>query len=258
MQFLKEQLRDFWQFFKMYRHSGSASSKMRFRKYIYLLVVSIFAFFLISAHLAGPGSFTLSYPLACFIGIAIGVGYASNTKPTIISVSPFSPKQRTVFGYLLCIVYVIIFTVFMIVITILFLLIIALFAFLATGENILIIEESIIQTSARGDLIYFFIGLCFFFSVYTISHIGSRKIRNIAITIWFMVAETLMLVFVNVVSTASNHGVYPGFSFTADVLINIDKLAHPWVPLLIAGLLTLVAFGTSVYTSYNCHRSRKF
>ncbi len=258
MQFLKEQLSDFWQYFKMYQHSGSASSKTRFRKYIYLLVVSIVAFIMLSSHLTGPGHLSLNYPLACFIGIAIGVGYVSNTKPSLISVSPFSPKQKTVFGYLLSIVYLIIFTVFMIAVTMLFILIVALFAFLASGENIFVIEESIIQTSYRGDLIYCFLGLCYFFSVYTISHIGKRKIRNIAITIWFIVIETLMLVLVNVVSTASNGGIYPGFSFSADVLLDIDKLAHPWVPILIAGILSAVAFGTSVYTSYRCHRTRDF
>lgn len=259
MNFIKEQLNDFWQYFKMFGHAGANASKTRFRHFLYLLFVVIISFIFASVHLySTANSTTINYTIAFLAGFAIGVGYQSNNRPTLLTVSPFSPKQRTVFNYLVSLVYTIIYTVFVVVIMILLILIMALVAFLVSGENIFTAGEIIEQNSYWHDLLCDFTGLYFFFSVYAVTHITKRKYRNIAITLWFVLNEVLMLVLVNVVNTASNGGVYPGFAFTTPLSTAIDNLAHPWVPALIAGLMTAVAFGLSIFSSYTCHRSRKF
>lgn len=246
----------------MYRGVNAGNSGNALKGNLFAFGVLLFSFIMLSTQ-TGISSTGFLYNIlhGFFIGAAFGVGVNARIKPSFTSVAPFSPKQRIVYSYLSTILVAIIACVFWTVITMAFAGIIGLIAFLASGENIFIASEDIIKKSAYYNGYDVLFGLYMWLSVYALSFIPRTKYRNIAFAVWFAVNEALALVLVNVCyqAYAAQAGMeaYRGFMFAAPIYEQMDYLAHPWVLLLIMGILAAAAFAASLVMSIRYFRTTK-
>lgn len=258
MKYIKGQIKDFWHYFKLYYRVRQTSSG-KFRNEVYAFIALIFAIFIFYVQVnIGLNSFAINFFTAILCGSAFGMGMVARTKPSTLSVAPFSPKQRVVFAYLTAILNAIIYSLIFIAIMTVCMLLMALIAFLASGENVFVVsEEGVLDASKWSEMFYSLFELYLFFSIYAISHIERQRHRNIAITVWFVVSEALMLVLVNAIFRATYPGTMHFVMFTAFATY-IDNLANPWVPSLVVGILAAIAFIASVFISYRRHRSLNF
>ncbi len=264
MNAIVKQFKEFWLYFRLYsRTSNGESSRQLFKQRLYFFIVTIFSVTMVVSQVGSrPDGFTINMLLAFFCGSAFGAGYVTSIRPSLLSVSPFSPRQRIIFSYLAAVLYAVIACILYTLIMIVFILVVALIAFLATGENIFVVEESFTTVSGWFNGFEVFFTLYMFFSLYAISYIERNRNRNIAATVWFVFTEAMTLLLVNSVNRAwssANGGVVPSFVMGgADVPARMGALAFPWVPLLVMGILALLAFAASLYLSYRRHRSRNF
>lgn len=264
---IKSQFKDFWAYFRLTRYGAPNDANNGSRQHIFLLVGAC-ATVLAVMFQTGMGGDTvaLDFAAAFFVGAAIGIGITTSIKPSLLSVAPFSPKQRVVFSYLSAILMALIAFVFYIIVVLAFMLVVAFFAYISTGLNIFIAaEDDIISYATSGwydafAAIYFFY---MFFTSFAISHIDRQKYRNIATVIWFVVTEALTLVLINCCADAYNRAVFNDYTGRHSIEIfsllytEYDYLAHPWVPVLVLGVLTVGVMGLSVWLSIKRHRSGK-
>lgn len=262
MQAIKKQFKDFWLYFRCFNKgissTSNSSSAMWFKENGFMLFALIVSVIFFTVHLNGSlNTFTFNIPMAFLAGAAFGVGASARIKPSLMSVAPFSPKQRVVFSYLSAELMAIICMVFYTLFIILIMCIIALLAFVFSGENIFVISENVTHTSANFDLFVLFYMLYVWASVYAISHIKRRKYRNIAMAVWAVVTEALLLLFVNICNSLflKQSGAAYEFAFMVELNDAINSLALPWLPALIMSLLALAAFAVSLVTSIRFYRS---
>lgn len=263
MNAILKQFKDFWLYFRMYSiTSNKDSGRQLFKQRVYFFIVVIISVTMLVSQVGSrPNGVSYNMFIAFLCGSAFGAGYVTAIRPSLLSVSPYSPRQRIIFNYLSSLLYAIIASILYTVLMILFMLVVALIAFLVTGENIFVVEEEITTVSNWFNGFEVFFALYLYFSIYAISYIERRRNRNIVATVWFVVTEALTLLLINSVNRAwyGNGDIVPSFVFGgADVPARMGALACPWVPLLIAGILTLLAFAASLYLSYRRHRSRNF
>lgn len=257
MKTLKRQFKEFWLYFRCVRkgvYNGyGALSKWNFIAF-FLVILAVIMF----STQTGLSDSGFSYNLlhASFMGAALGVGLTAAIKPSLLSVAPFSPKQRVVFGYISTALMAIICCVVWIAFMLAFFSVIGLFAFIFTGENIFVVSEDIIKKSEYYEGWNILFGLYMWLSVYAISFLQGAKRRNIVFAVWFAVTEALILVLVNVCNTAAQSGAGK-FLFSAPVYEQIDCLALPWLPVLITGILAALAFAASLASSIIFFRTKK-
>lgn len=260
MKALKRQLKDFRLYFRCYLKGVSTpngSSAIWFKENAFELFVLLIGILFFMVNIGGTqGGIPVGVPVAFLLGAAFVAGANARVKPSLMSVAPFSPKQRVVFSYLSAVLTALICTVFYIVVIILFLCIIALIMFIISGENFFAVIVNVPDVSVlSGNYVLFslFLGIYMWASVYAVSFIPRRLYRNIAITVWLTVTEALLLILVNICDGAlSGAG---GFVFLADLNVAIDRLALPWLPLLVTGLLAAAAFAASVISSVRFFRT---
>lgn len=257
MKTLKRQFKEFWLYFKCVRKGVYSSSGALSKQNIFALILVIIAFIMFSMQTGFfVSGFSFDLSRSFFIGAALGVGLTAGIKPSLLSVAPFSPKQRVVFSYISTALLAIICCVFWIACMLAFFSVIGLFAFIFSGENIFVVSEDIIKKSAYYEGWDALFGIYMYLSVYAISFLQGAKRRNIVFAVWFAVTEALILVLVNVCNAAAQTG-DGKFLFFTSVNEQIDCLALPWLPVLITGILAALAFAASLATSIIFFRSKK-
>ncbi|MDE6690784.1 MAG: hypothetical protein K2K04_02330, partial [Clostridia bacterium] len=104
------------------------------------------------------------------------------------------------------------------------------------------------------------------FSAYAISHLNSKKARNISLICLFVGLEILALVLVNAcgfakqnydIEIGTNDGLRQAFFLGSDVAVTIDYLAHPWVVIVVEAVLCVAAVAASLYCSVLRYKSSK-
>ena len=210
-------------------------------------------------------TFSLLMPFMAMSAIATGI--TTSIRPSLLGVAPFTPRQRVVFSYLATAIRSVVFCVICTAAITVGLLFVALVAFIISGENMLVVTDSLLPTpGAYGlahDALYWIILI---FSAYAIAHINGNKARNITTAIFVAVAEALTLALVNVcghaeqahnIATGVNDGLLQNFFMSSDVSTTIDYLAHPWAVILVESMLAAAAIGASLFFSIKRYKSSK-
>lgn len=250
MSFIKNNLKDFWLYYKAVFNSPSKDFKKYFPALIIVMTVLMASAF--ANLISGLGfNILVIFPAA----VAMRMGYCVTNKPSLVSVAPFSPKQRVVFSYLSMILRSLIIAVLYLSVMILTMLIIALGIFIFTGENVFVIEDISYRVSVWAGLYEAVSGLFLFFSVYAISHVESTKHRNIASVCW----GVFCLIMIVILRVYTNR---VGESYESEVLSGgfyklIDHLDNPWLPATLAAVLAAIALAVSIYLSIKVHKSGK-
>lgn len=251
---VKKQFRDFWSFYKLAYLGVDYKDTAKSLGFVYALVfitafLSILHFNMFSV-----------YGFVLVLGIlATNMGRATCDKTSLISVAPFTPVQRIVFSYLTILLNVIFFAAAVSAIGLIVVSIIALVNFSISGENVFSngTLEEIVSPNTAGVAVLFC--AIIFFASLALSHIDKRKTRNIAAGVFFAVNEAIILTITNVCGFAAqrNSGKMQIFFMSFDMNKELDKLAHPWIVLVILGVVAAVLFGVSLYLIIKRHRSSK-
>lgn len=264
---IKSQFKSFWAYFRLTRYGVPNDANAGLRQNIFLLLGAIATVLAVMFQTSiGENFFIFDFSVAFFVGAAVGVGIATSVKPSLLSVAPFSPKQRVIFSYLSAVLTGIITFVFYVVALLLFGLVIAFFAYVSTGTNIFLYEDEEVMMTGSGWYKAFSVlySVYMFFTAYAIANINRKKYRNIATVVWFAVTEILTLVLINCCADAYYRNVFPDSGVRRNRIVTFmflyeeyDYLAHPWVPVLIIGVITAIAIGLSIWLSIRRHRSGK-
>lgn len=265
---IKKQFKDFWTYCKLLKYGANASDKASYRKFFALGIGVVVCVMLILGQLSSSSDTLrtdIFMPFMC--GMAIATGIVTSYRPSLLGIAPYTPKQRVVFSYLATLLRGIVITILWLVAMIVIGLVFALLIFIFTGENILVVEDSAERVlSAYGNAHEVLIWVILVFSMYAISHLNSRKARNIAAVCFFAGVEILVLILVNACGFAKlryeldaglNDGLRPFFFLGSDVAVTIDYLAHPWVVIVVEAVLSVAAFGASLYASILRYKSGK-
>lgn len=269
---IKKQFKDFWTYFRLLRYGANASDKTNYRKFLPMIIVIVVCGFVILGQISAPYSLRISMflPFLCGVSIATGKVTSSAFSPSLIGVSPYTPKQRIVFSYLATLLRAIIITVIWTVFMIVIMLLMALIAFVISGENVFVAKESAEsaarEISAYGYAHEFLLWIMCAFSAYAISHLNSKKVRNIAVICFLVGLEILVLILVNACGLAEqeyniaagiNDGLVRKFWFASEVSVTIGYLAQPWVVIVVEAVLCVAAIAASVYASVMRYKSSK-
>ena len=265
---LKKQFKDFWTYCRLLKYGVNASEKTSVRQYFPF----IFGFIVGVCIILGQGSssgtyFRVSAFMPLMAGVAIATGLTTAYKPSLIGVAPYTPRQRVVFSYISTLVRGIILTVFWTVCMIVVILFFAFVAFIISGENLLVVEESVLPAvGAYGNAHEALFWVILVFAAYAISHLNGKKARYITLVCFFVGLEILTLVLVNLcgraeqahlIATGVNDGLVKEFFMSSDVSVTIDYLAHPWAVIVVEGVLAAAAFAASLYASIMRYKSSK-
>lgn len=269
---IKKQFKDFLTYFRLLKYGANSTDKANYRKFVPLMIAVFFGIMVILGQMSPSYTlrFTMFLPFLCGTAIATGVVTSPAYQPSLLGVSPYTPRQRIVFSYLATLLRAIIFTLIWTAAMIAIILIIALFAFAFTGENVFVAEEgtgnAVRAISSYGNAHEVLSWAFMIFAAYTISHINSKKVRNIATVCLFVGAEILVLLLVNacgfaeqryLIETGVNDGVTNAFFFGSEVSVTIDYLAQPWIVIVVEAVLCVAAIAASVYTSVLRYKSSK-
>ncbi len=270
---IKKQFKDFWAYCRLLKYGANQTDKTNIRKMIVVMMVAFVCGMIILGQIASSGGalrFTIFPLFLCAMSIATGIVTSSVYRPSLIGVSPYTPKQRIIFSYLATLLRAIIITVIWTLAMIAFILVIALIAFVISGENIFVAEEgaeSVARViSTYGYVHEVLIWIIFAFSAYAISHLNSKKVRNIVLVCFFVGIEILVLILVNScgfakqnydIATGVNDGVREVFFLGSDVAVTIAYLARPWVVIVVEAVLAVAAIAASVYCSVQRYKSSK-
>lgn len=264
----KKQLKDFRSYFLLLKYGVNASNKLEYRKFFPLLVAVVVCVMLILGQMSSSGDTIMLNTFMPFLcGMAIATGITTSYRPSLIGVAPFTPKQRIVFSYIATILRGILLTLLWAAIMIAVMLFMAFTVFIFTGENTLVFERGdYTPISAYGEAHSALTWIILIFASYAISHLDSRKARIISTVCFFVVAEILVLILVNLcgfaeqwheIETGANDGLVMEYFIFSDVSRTIDYLAYPWAVIIVEGALALAAFAASLYTSVMRYKSSK-
>lgn len=265
---IKKQFKDFWAYYRLLKYGANASDRAAYRKFLPLMIAVIIGIMVLIGQVSSTGDtfrFSMFLPFLC--GISIATGKVTALRPSLIGVSPYTPKQRIVFSYLATLLRTIVATVMWTVLMIACMLLMALFVFVLTGENIFVVEDGVDRAiSGYGYAHVFLAWLVLAFSSYAISHLNGKKARNISLVCLFVGLEILVLVLVNAcgfakqnydIGMGTNDGLRQAFFLGCDVATTIEYLAHPWVVIVVEAVLCATAFAASVYCSILRYKSSK-
>ncbi|MCM1437845.1 MAG: hypothetical protein NC131_01350 [Roseburia sp.] len=266
---IKKQFKDFWAYYRLLRYGANSSNKGEYKRilplgFIFAIgIVNIIPQITVSIYSANI------FVFLCIM--AVSTGLVTSYRPSLIGVSPFTPRQRVIFSYLATLIRAIVITVIWMAFLAAITLLIALIAFVFSGENIFITEESAPHVAARvvcacGRAHEVLFWLILAFSMYAISHLNSNKARIISAVCFFVGLEILALGLVNAcefarqgydIASGINDGLIESFFLFSDVPVTVEYLAHPWVVPVVEACLTAAAFAASLYTSVMRYKSGK-
>ena len=262
MNSIKKQFKDFWAFNKLIRYGVNRTGAGVFKlSYVWLNMIIMFGTFFICSQIMNGAStwFAVDIWFFALMVSALMVGSMTASKPSLISVAPFSPKQKVVYSYLSALLTALIIIVFWVAFMTLFFLLIALMTFVFTGENVLIAgtDETldILKRSAYGNAFCAEFEITMAFGVFAISHINGNKNRIIASLCFLGGMEVLALILTTICGCAATGE--RKFWFAYDVFYGIDFLNHKWLVLVVGGILSVCAIAASLYTTIKRHKSSK-
>lgn len=265
---IKKQFKDFWAYYRLLKYGANASDRAAYRKFLLLMIAVGIGIMVIIGQVSSYGdTFSVSMFLPFLCGLSIATGKVTAFRPSLIGVSPYTPKQRIVFSYLATLLRTIVATVIWTVFMIVLMLLLALFVFVLTGENVFVVEDGVEKViSGYGYAHVFLAWLILAFSSYAVSHLNGKKARNISLVCLFVGLEILVLVLVNAcgfakqnydIEMGTNDGLRQAFFLGCDVATAIDYLAHPWVVIVVEAVLCVAAFAASAYCSVLRYKSSK-
>ncbi|MDE7163779.1 MAG: hypothetical protein K2O44_06915 [Clostridia bacterium] len=251
---VKKQFKDFWNFYRLTIYGNNQKETVKL--FSFPTLIAFVVAFLANIHLGTSAAF--GFVLVTSL-IAVHVGRVTFDKTALISVAPFSPAQRVVFTYLTMLLNALFFFTAVSVCSAVVILILAFIDFCITGDSVIfkssIWEQTFISPNAVGVAILS--ALIIFFAAIVLSHIDKTKIRNIATGVFFALNEALMLTVINIVGLSTQSGgVRRGFFLSIDLEM-VDKLAHPWILLLVLGIIAAAVAGVSVWMVIKRHKSSK-
>ncbi|MDE7087801.1 MAG: hypothetical protein K2O67_06380 [Clostridia bacterium] len=259
MKKVKNFFKNFWSF---YRLTGVGTNVRGAGRKISPFAVTMFATFLSCftafMHLGSSYMFGLGL-VACML--AISIGQATYDKTALISVAPFSPKQRVAFSFLTMLLNMLIFITAINAITWIVFLTIALIVFCITRGNIFITEfAEIMQPTpispyGAGTLVLVF--FIIFFAALALSHIDKSKTRTICSVAFFGVSEVIALSIANACGFAAQQGqgVIQNFFLEVDLVNTIDKLNHPWIVIAVLAVIVAALFAVALWLIIKRHKS---
>ncbi len=268
---IKKQFKDFWTYYRLLRYGANASDKSGYKKFIILIMILAFGIIIVMGQISSAGTTLRTSVFLPVLGCsAVATGVVTAYRPSLLNVSPFTPRQRIVFSYLATLLRAIIITVIWTVGMIVLMLFLALIVFVITGENVFVVEESaenaVRAISSYGYAHEILTWILFAFSAYAISHIDSRKVRNIVLVCFFAGLEIAVLILVNAcgfakqnydIAAGVNQGRVNAFFFGSDVAVTIGYLASPWVVIVVEAVLAVAAIAASLYASVMRYKSSK-
>ncbi|MDE6690785.1 MAG: hypothetical protein K2K04_02335, partial [Clostridia bacterium] len=139
---IKKQFKDFWAYYRLLRYGANASDRAAYRKFLPLILVIVIGAMIIVTQVSSSGDtfrFSMFLPFLC--GMSIATGKVTAFRPSLIGVSPYTPKQRIAFSYIATLIRTVIATVIWTVFMIVLMLLLALVVFVLTGENVFVAEE---------------------------------------------------------------------------------------------------------------------
>lgn len=261
MDSIKKQFKDFWAYFRLCRWGyDQRHFKRGFIPLIFAVVFGTMVPFMQMSISDGSSRITFNLLLFMFVGASFGMGLATSHRPTLLSVAPFTPKQRVVFSYLTILLQTLIFAVIYFVIMIAFLAFLALVYFVFWGENIFVISNDpeyagALYYSANGESMQILFMMLNAFSIYAATNLKRNKSRCWAVAGFYAGYEIFTLAVVNGVSRALG-GTH--FRLAGDVWYWVDSLADGWFATVILAVLVAIAFALSVVLSVRRHKSENF
>lgn len=250
---IKKQFKDFLLYYKLTKVGANASDGSVFKSnavlFFSVIVVCAFTFilFLINTEsdVISISGFVYFIPFAS--GAAIGSGMLTTIKPSMLSVSPFTPRQRVVFCYLAAIVRAIALFLFSLVCVIIALLLIGCISSLVEGRWVFVAElDGVVEydTSVYESMFMLLLGIIFFFSFLAIGHMDNMKHRNISAILFVAVTLTLSLIVVNICGDAMG---YTSFRFGINLTDGFNAMRAPWAVLIVEAVFAALAIAASVF-----------
>lgn len=254
---IKKQFKHFWQYFRLARYGANRyAANKTMRKWMPSMFIVIFALVFSFIQLG----LQLDFYTGALIGSAIGMAVTASIKPSALSVAPFSPKQRIVFNLLSSLLITIIVGIAFTIVCGVFVLIVAFFSFCIHGTSIFESMTDPIMGYGVSGYGYAFFALAivyFYFSTYAIFHLERTKNLTLASIVFFIVTEILTLVMTNLCALARVDVVHDKLVLLEEVPFMIKFLAHPWVPVLVLGILDAIAIGAAVFLTIRRFKSDK-
>lgn len=259
MDVIKRQLKDFWSYFRLCRWGfNQAQYKRSYLPLIFAVVAGTMITFIQTGITEGGSGVTFNLWWFMLVGASLGMGLATSLKPTLLSVAPFTPKQRVVFSYLTIALQTLMFTVIYVVSVLAFMAFIALVFFIFRGENIFVVSDdpeftsAVIFYSVNGKAMQILFMLLNTFAVYAATNLERYKSRCWALAGFYVGYEILTLALINGCSRALG-GTH--FRFGGDVWFWSDSLSDPWLITVILAVLVVIAFALSLLLSIRRHKS---
>lgn len=199
-------------------------------------------------------------PIFEWLGLLFGIGSfaissAFCSKTTLFRVVPISYKKRVIYYYLDIVIFSLIgLLIFLVGILIIFGIFGAI-AFLATGENIFVIEntETLINLSANAYLFSFFKSVFMFAVLSAIVRLEKTKHFNIAIVSFEAVYFGGNVLLANLVQTGAS-----GVVLRAKIYELFETLPLPWLAVVLCAVLAVGAAVGSVLFVISKEKPKEF
>lgn len=255
---IKKQFKDFKNYYKLIRYGVNIGNGETFKSYLPVLICLIIGImvayiqFLVERFSGGFSIPMDVFILPFFIGATIGIGVVTLQKPSLISVAPFTPKQRKVFSYLAIFLRAIIIYVITVVAIIGVMFLVACIFSLYLGEFVFVVEgglaDSIVLPSPYEESFRMLFCATYFFATVAICNIGRATYRNIA-----CISFTVATFIISFIFTAVNgylmdiaSETYVTYYFTIDLKAYFEFSKYPWISIVFLSITTVAAFILSV------------
>ena len=255
---IKKQFKDFISYYKLCKYGANISEEETVISYIPVILciiasmTSMLMQFYVKTYIEGYVSLSFEVIfIVCASGAAMNIGMVTRPKSSLISVAPFTPKQRIVFSYLAALVKAVV----------LFVLSFAaiLLAVFIGGCIFSVVEGSFVfggdmsgcvdYTSRYTPVFYFLSCVIFFFAYFAICNINRAKYRNIAAVCFAVGMIILSTVLVNVYE----HGA----KLITEINYCLDGLKYPWIVFVVQSVLAVGAIVASVFATIKRFKSSK-
>lgn len=259
----KKQWKEFWAFYRLSGYGMPVEAdRMFFGKdsiFSTILFLGIILNGIQTSIMGDHMTISISLFMLTIVGVATGV--TTRNKIALVNVAPFTPRQRVAFVFLATIVRSTIAMLILAAAGIVIMLFVTLVVFLATGENVLVVGGNEIAGgtfySAYGESLNSMIALGLFFALFALAHMNNVKARNMS-AIGFVGGLFVATAILNtVLGNRAKGGKFNVYVF-GDTYVWIDSLAHPYIPLIVCGVLCAVALALAVYAVIKRYKSAKF
>lgn len=238
---IKKWFKDFWLFARLNNIGANYVYREKGWTWIYFLLFISTEFIFLQFGTSLFGIVLMPMIIAYFIGVAIC------TKPSLLNVAPFTPKQRVAYSYLLGLAESLAFFIAMAIIANIVFAISAFVTYLSNGTNIYLTEYMNEKSSA---IIMGILVLCTFyisFAVFALVGFKKGKARTVATISFIAINEAIVLIFVNVCAKIK-YGGDAAFRLSMNVvdMIETGSLPNVWIIFVVLGVLTVATFALSL------------